>query len=99
MDAIIRAVAFEANHYFRPLDWQLRLARRIVARGFPQPRHRDHAALSTAVRFVRAESQSLKVSNEARADSLLRPACRLAISRLKMRSAADLPPGGWPYKF
>jgi len=57
MNAIATEFAFQANNHFRPLDWQLRLAHRIVGHGLPQPRHRDHAALDTTVRFLRSEAR------------------------------------------
>ncbi len=57
MDAVATEVAFQADNYFRPLDWQLRLAERIAACRLPLPRHPDHAALRTAVEFLLAESR------------------------------------------
>jgi hypothetical protein len=56
-DAITMAIAYEANNCFRPLDWRLRLARRIVAGHLRAPRHREHASLRAAVHFLREEAR------------------------------------------
>lgn len=57
MDAVATEIAVQADNHFRPLNWRLRLAQRIAARRLPWPRYPDHAALGTAVMFLRAEAR------------------------------------------